>query len=106
MTDTERKRAQEIAVKWFPSTPWGNHSGLSACVDAMLTYGAEREQAAFAVAGRVCRKRAEKRFEESGITEPDTGATYYARSISDEYETRDEEDAACADAIERLAKRK
>jgi len=102
MTDTERKRVlmgklyNKYRATAVPLTE----------IDALIeAYGSEREQAAFAAAAKVCRKRAEKRFEESGITEPDTGATYYAGRISDEYEARDEEDNKCADAIERLAER-
>lgn len=49
---------------------------------------------------RACEKRAEERFAEYGITEYDTNATYYS---DDEYEIKDEEDAACAQAIRALS---
>lgn len=52
----------------------------------------------------VCEKVAERRFEEYGYTESDTGASYYhVKSTRDEYETRDEEDVDCAVAIRALA---
>ena len=47
----------------------------------------------------ICKRIAEKRFEEFGITESDTGASYYSKRVSEEYETRDEEDDNCAAAI-------
>ncbi len=50
-----------------------------------------------------CEKIAEERFAENGTTEYDTNATYYEGSSGDEYEMRDEEDIACADAIRRMA---
>jgi hypothetical protein len=46
-----------------------------------------------------CEKIADERFEEYGITESDTGASYYSGRTGDEYEARDEEDHNCAAAI-------
>lgn len=53
-------------------------------------------------AARACEKRAERRFEENGTREWDTGATYYGGSAAEEYEARDEEDADCAAAVRAL----
>ena len=50
-------------------------------------------------AARICERRAEQRFEDYGITEPDTGAAYYQGRASDVYDAMDEEDYDCAAAI-------
>ena len=54
---------------------------------------AEREECA-----KVCEKRAETRWEEYGVTEDDTGASYYPRS-HEWCDTADEEANDCATAI-------
>ena len=54
-------------------------------------------------AAEICRKRAETRFEDHGVTEYDTNASYYPKAIESEMELRDEEDNDCAEAIERAA---
>ena len=53
-------------------------------------------------AAEICRKRAAKRFEELGHTEPDTNASYYGGANEDILESLDEEDEDCALAIEAL----
>lgn len=49
----------------------------------------------------VARKRAETRWEEFGVTESDTNASYYPAAIENEMGIRDMEDEDCAAAIER-----
>lgn len=51
---------------------------------------------------RICERRHEKRFEDFGIREPDTNATYYSGSDADENDIRDDEDDSCAAAIRAL----
>lgn len=51
---------------------------------------------------RACEKLAERRFDEYGLREHDTNATYYTGSAAGEYDTRDEEDADCAAAVRAL----
>lgn len=60
---------------------------------AALVAAAEREECA-----KVCEKRAETRWEEYGVTEDDTGASYYPRS-HEWCDTADEEANDCATAI-------
>lgn len=54
-------------------------------------------------AAEICRKRAELRWEEHGITESDTNASYYPKAIENEMGIRDEESEDCANAITRAA---
>lgn len=54
-------------------------------------------------AARACEKLAEERFNDHGTREPDTGACYYGGRVEEEYQTRDEEDDECAQAIRALA---
>lgn len=56
-------------------------------------------------AAEMCRKRAEARWEEHGVTESDTNASYYPRAIENEMGIRDEEDDDCANAITHAAER-
>ena len=51
-------------------------------------------------AREICRKRAEDRFFEHGLTEADTNAQYYPMG-SFYYESLDEEDEDCAAAIQK-----
>lgn len=51
---------------------------------------------------KVCERRAEERFTQHGIREPDTGAEYYKGRTAEEYETRDEEANDCAAEIRAL----
>ena len=49
---------------------------------------------------KVCKRIAVTRFVGHGYTESDTGASYYhQKNTQEEYETRDEEDEDCANAI-------
>ena len=59
-------------------------------------------KAAYEAAAKVCEKRAERRFEEHGYTEPDTNAGYYIGRWKDLGDSLDEEDADCARAIRAL----
>ena len=54
----------------------------------------EREECA-----KVCEKRAEARWEEYGVTESDTNASYYPDAVENEMGIRDEESDDCAKAI-------
>ena len=54
-------------------------------------------------AARLCRKRAEERFNEYGTREPDTDACYYGGGMQEEYAARDEEDEDIAVELERMA---
>lgn len=62
---------------------------------------AEGFSAAREAAAKVCEKRAELRWQENGVTEHDTNASYYPRS-HEWCETADEEDEDCATAIRAL----
>ena len=54
------------------------------------------------MASKVCKRRAEERFEEHGTREHDTNATYYGGRMEEIYSSLDEEDDDCAAAIEAL----
>lgn len=53
-------------------------------------------------AAGVCDRRAEQRFAEFGVTEPDTNASYYDGSRAEALDELDEEDWALAAAIRAL----
>ena len=55
---------------------------------------AERERCA-----KLCEAIAAERFENHGVTDWDTGTTYYRGRDEDEYDLRDEEDRVCAASI-------
>ena len=88
--------AREAGIK-YRHTPVGTNEMW--CYDdailrfAALVAAAEREECA-----KVCEKRAETRWEEYGVTEDDTGASYYPRS-HEWCDTADEEANDCATAI-------
>jgi ribosomal protein L37AE/L43A len=62
----------------------------------------DSRNAALELAARACEKRAEQRFSDHGITEPDTGAQYYYVREPGLYDWLDEEDDDCAEAIRAL----
>lgn len=90
-----RKRATEIYDAIY------NLSNHRKVIDAMLQFADERVKAERERCAKVCRKRAEERFAEYGITESDTNASYYVGRRGDILAELDEEDDACAEAIER-----
>jgi hypothetical protein len=64
---------------------------------------AQEREALIEQCARVCERRAEQRFDEHGIRESDTNATYYKASVEEECTWKDEDDADCAAAIRALA---
>lgn len=80
---------------------WMKSRGTSLAIEHPQAFDAwmaakamERESCA-----KLCEKIAERRFHEYGTRELDTGSTYYTGSSAEEYDIRDEEDSACAEAI-------
>jgi hypothetical protein len=71
-------------------------------VQAFALHRIAAEQNALERAARVAEKRAEDRFAECGIREPDTNATYYEGSWAGSLEELDEEDWAIASAVRNL----
>lgn len=74
---------------------YDRESFLAACA-ALFDAGAVAMRE---VAEDACQKRADRRFEEFGVTEPDTNASYYSGRRAETLEELDEEDDACASAI-------
>ncbi len=63
-----------------------------------LAPGEERARALEEAAG-ICEKRAERRWQEHGYTDPETNAGEHQGSQRDWYQAQDEEDENCAAAI-------
>jgi len=85
-----------------------NAPGDDCTVELAIECAALREQVtaarakALEDAAKACEKRAAERFDEFGITEPDTNASYYSGRHEEMLNSLDEEDDACATAIRAL----
>jgi len=67
-----------------------------------LQAGQDVRDAALEEAAKACEKIADKRFQEHGVREHDTGDTYYQGAAAGEYDAMDEENVACIEAIRAL----
>lgn len=122
MTDDELRAAREMQgefERWMDEHGYGGYflqrdgaSDVYASPATSLAWKAWQSAAAHYLAlgraqgleegARVCEKRAERRWEEHGYTEPDTNASYYPKQY-EWCETADEEANDCAAAIRALA---
>lgn len=70
------------------------------CVDWLMAFAESARADERARCAKVCRDRAEERFKK--FSRNSYGGTHYVGSFSGQYENWDEEDRACAEAIEQL----
>lgn len=99
MSDKHDEKAREMVSEYWGVLTAGKQERLTKAIAADRR---QVERDALERAAKVCKKRAESRFDEHGFREPDTNATYYRGRDAAALESMDQEDEDCAAAIRAL----